>query len=53
MELIYLTSDLSEIGPCRADVDFDVGNDATNDFVLKGILPDGIGGVYVPGTEFG
>lgn len=53
MELIYLTSDLSEIGPCRADVDFDVGNDATNDFVLKGIIPDGIGGVYVPGTEFG
>lgn len=52
-ELIYLTSDLSEIGPCRADVDFDVGNDATNDFVLKGILPDSIGGLYVPGTEFG
>ena len=54
-KLIYLAPDLTEIGPCRADADFDVGTKGTasNDFVLKGILPDGIGGVYVPGTEFG
>jgi len=53
--LIYLAPDLTEIGPCRADADFDVGakGTASNDFVLKGILPEGIGGVYVPGTEFG
>lgn len=55
MELIYLTSDLSEIGPCRADADFDVGNKGTasNDYIVKGILPESVGGVYVPGTEFG
>lgn len=54
-KLIYLTPGLMEIGPCKADADFDIGDsdNASNDFVVKGILPDGIGGVYVPGTEFG
>ena len=52
-KLIYIAADFSEIGPCGADADFDVGTDAKNDFVLKGIIPDIVGGVYVPGTEFG
>ena len=54
-KLIYIAADFSEIGPCGADADFDVGSgtDAKNDFVLKGIIPDIVGGVYVPGTEFG
>ena len=53
-ELIYLTSELTEIGPCNENIDFDVGEDnASNDFLLKGIIPDGVGGIYVPGTEFG
>lgn len=53
-ELIYLTPELTEIGPCNENIDFDVGEDnASNDFLLKGIIPDGVGGIYVPGTEFG
>lgn len=53
-ELIYLTPELTEIGPCNENIDFDVGEDnASNDFLLRGIIPDGVGGIYVPGTEFG
>lgn len=53
-ELIYLTPELTEIGPCNENIDFDVGEDnASNDFLLKGIIPDGVGGIYCPGTEFG
>lgn len=53
-DLIYITPELAEIGPCKENIDFDVGEDnATNDFLLKGIIPDGVGGIYVPGTEFG
>ena len=53
--LIYLTDSLMEIGPCSADIDFDTGHPAqsTNDFMMHGVLPDGVGGIYVPGTEFG
>lgn len=55
MDMIWLTSDLAEIGPCYNDADFDVGvpESATNDFQMSGLIPDGVGGVYVPGTEFG
>lgn len=53
-DLIYLASDMTEIGPCKENIDFDVGEgNASNDFLLKGIIPDGVGGIYVPGTEFG
>lgn len=53
-ELIYLTPELTEIGPCNENIDFDVGEDsASNDFLLRGIIPDSVGGIYVPGTEFG
>mgnify|MGYP007038210120 CR=1 FL=1 len=32
-ELIYLTPELTEIGPCGENIDFDVGEDnASNDF---------------------
>lgn len=53
--LIYLTDSLMEIGPCSADIDFDTGHPdkSTNDFLMHGVLPDGVGGIYVPGTEFG
>ena len=55
MDMIWLTSELEEIGPCYNDVDFDVGvpESATNDFQMSGLIPDGAGGVYIPGTEFG
>lgn len=55
MDMIWLTSELEEIGPCYNDVDFDVGvpESATNDFQMSGLIPGGVGGVYVPGTEFG
>lgn len=53
-KLIYLTPELTEIGPCNENIDFDVGEDnASNDFLLRGIIPDSVGGIYVPGTEFG
>ena len=53
--LIYLTDSLMEIGPCSSDIDFDTGHPdkSTNDFMMHGVLPDGVGGIYVPGTEFG
>lgn len=53
--LIYLTDDLTEIGPCSADIDFDIGHPdkSTNDFLMRSVLPDDVGGIYVPGTEFG
>lgn len=55
MELIWLDSYLHEIGPCKTDIDFDVGvpDKSSNDFLLTGEIPDGVGAVYVPGTEFG
>lgn len=55
MEMIWLTSALAEIGPAYADIDFDVGvpESATNDFQITGTIPDGVGAVYVPDTEFG
>ena len=53
-KLILLTSSLAEIGPCHNDADFAIGTgNASNDFVLYGSLPEGTGGVYVPGTEWG
>jgi hypothetical protein len=53
--LIYLTDSLMEIGPCSADIDFDIGHPdrSTNDFLMRGVLPEDVGGIYVPGTEFG
>lgn len=53
--LIYLTESLMEIGPCSSDIDFDAGHPdkSTNDFLMRGVLPEGVGGIYVPGTEFG
>ena len=53
--LIYLTDSLMEIGPCSADIDFDIGHPdkSTNDFMMRSVLPDDVGGIYVPGTEFG
>lgn len=53
--LIYLTDSLMEIGPCSADIDFDTGHPdrSTNDFLMRGVLPEDVGGIYVPGTEFG
>jgi hypothetical protein len=53
--LIYLTDSLMEIGPCSADIDFDTGHpdQSTNDFLMRGVLPEDVGGIYVPGTEFG
>lgn len=52
--LIYLAPDMTEIGPCTENIDFDIGDgNSSNDFMLKGLIPEGIGGVYVPGTEFG
>lgn len=55
MDMIWLSSELAEIGPCYNDFDFDVGvpESATNDFQMKGPLADGAGAVYVPDTEFG
>jgi hypothetical protein len=54
-ELILLTSELTEIGPCHNDADFDIGSGdmASNDFEINGDLPDDAGAIYVPGTEFG
>jgi len=53
--LIYLTDSLMEIGPCSADIDFDIGHPdkSTNDFLMRSVHPDDVGGIYVPGTEFG
>ena len=53
--LIYLADSLMEIGPCSADIDFDTGHPdkSTNDFLMRGVLPEDAGGIYVPGTEFG
>lgn len=55
MELIWLTPDMEEVGPCYNDIDIDIGSgeNATNDLQLTGAVPDGVGAVYVPGTEFG
>lgn len=55
MDMMWLTSDLTEIGPCYNDIDFDVGvpETATNDFQMIGMIPDGAGAIYCPGTEFG
>ena len=55
MDMIWLNSDLEEVGPCYNDADFDVGvpESATNDFQMSGLIPAGVGGVYIPGTEFG
>lgn len=53
--MMWLTSELAEIGPCYNDIDFDVGipGTATNDFEINGKIPNGVGAVYCPGTEFG
>ena len=55
MDVILLKEDLTEIGPCLCDIDFDVGlsERSTNDFQMSGSLPDGASGIYIPGTEFG
>ena len=55
MDMIWLTPDLTEIGPCYDNIDFDVGvpESATNDFQMTGLIPAGVGGVYCPDTEFG
>lgn len=54
-QLILLTSDLDEIGPCRYNADFDTGDpdQSSCDFQVEGTIPDTVGAVYVPGTEFG
>lgn len=55
MDMILLTSQLNEIGPCYYDADFDCGDpeESPCDFQINGRLPVGAGAVYVPGTEFG
>lgn len=55
MDMIMLTSDLHEIGPCEYDGDFEVGypDAASNTFQFDGSFPAAAGGIYIPGTEFG
>ena len=54
-QLILLTSELNEIGPCQYEADFDIGDPSESpcDFKVEGKIPDNVGAVYVPGTEFG
>ena len=52
MDMIKLTKDYHETGYLYADVDFEVGDsDASNDFEIT--TPEGIQGLYIPGTEWG
>lgn len=55
MDLMWLTSDMLEIGPCYNNIDFDIGipEKSSNDFMMTGQIHAGAGAVYVPGTEFG
>lgn len=55
MDLMWLSSDMREIGPCYNDIDFDIGTPekSSNDFLMYGKIYEGAGAVYVPGTEFG
>lgn len=53
-DIILLDDTRHEIGPALLNVDFEVGrSDASNDFEFQSAPVTGIGGLYVPGTEFG
>ena len=57
--VIFLTSDLHEIGYADIEIDFEVGsslidNPATNDFEFEAYnVPDDAAAIYIDGTEFG
>lgn len=54
-DLIMLTKQLHEIGPCDYDGDFEIGypGAASNTLQFSGVFPSSCGGLYLPGTEFG
>ncbi len=54
-DLIMLTKQLHEIGPCDYDGDFEIGypGAASNTLQFSGVFPSSCGGMYLPGTEFG
>lgn len=50
-----LTANMAEIGPASNDVDFEIGKPgkASNDFLIKGEVPEAAEAVCVIGTEYG